>query len=210
MDLTESIAPKSDQLNAEDLLTGPRTFTIDKVSAGSSEQPVNIHLVEFPGRPYRPSKTQRRIMVAAWGKETNVYPGRRLTLYRDPEVKFGGAKVGGIKISHLSHLDKRLTVALTETRGKRAQYTIEPLPDAPPPTITKDQGTQLHEGFNAVGITDKGQRLTYCTNLIGRDIASAADLTQAEAQKVIEALEQDARDAQPETDPWANEQGGES
>jgi hypothetical protein len=33
-DMTESIAPKSDQLNAEDLLSGPRTFTIKEVRKG--------------------------------------------------------------------------------------------------------------------------------------------------------------------------------
>jgi len=80
MDLTESIAPKSDQLNAEDLLSGPRTFTIEKVTAGSAEQPVDVHLVEFPGRPFKPSKTVRRIMVAAWGKDSAAYVGRKMTL----------------------------------------------------------------------------------------------------------------------------------
>src|SRR5688572_1344037 len=86
MDLTKSIEPKSDQLNAEDLLTGPVTVTIERVTEGSAEQPVDVHLVEFPGRPYRPSKSMRRVMVSAWGKEAAVYAGRRMALYRDPEV----------------------------------------------------------------------------------------------------------------------------
>lgn len=129
MDLTESIAPKSDQLNAEDLLGGPRTVTIESVTKGSAEQPVNIHLVEFPGRPFRPSKTVRRILVAAWGPEASNYVGRRMSIYRDASVRFGGQDVGGIRISHLSHLDKRLTLALTVTRGKRAPHIVEPLPD---------------------------------------------------------------------------------
>lgn len=127
MDLTESIAPKSDQLNAEDLLTGPRTFTIEKVNAGSVEQPVNVHLVELPGRPYRPSKSMRRLMVAAWGKEAEAYAGRRLTLYRNAEIMFGREKVGGIEIAEMSHIDKPLTVALTVTRGKRKNFTVKPL-----------------------------------------------------------------------------------
>ena len=130
MDLTESIAPKSDQLNAEDLLTGPRTFTVEKVSKGSAEQPVDIHLVEFPGRPFRPSKTVRRILVNAWGPDANTYTGRRMTLYRDPAVKFGGMDVGGIRVSHLSHIDKPLSVALTVSRGKRKAYKVLPLTDA--------------------------------------------------------------------------------
>lgn len=134
MDLSESIAPKSDQLNADDLMSGPRTFTIEKVTAGTPEQPVNIHLTELPGRPYRPSKSMRRVMVTAWGTEASTYTGHRLTLYRDPEVTFGRDKVGGIKISHLSHLDKRLTLALTVTRGKRAPYVVEPLTEPTEPT----------------------------------------------------------------------------
>ena len=138
MDMTASIAPKSDQLNAEDLLSGPRTFTIEKVEQGTAEQPVNVHLVEFPGRPFKPSKTVRRLMVAAWGPDTATYPSKRMTLYRDPAVKFGGMDVGGIRVSHMSGLTKRLTVALTVTRGKRAPYVVEPLPDAPKPPTEAD------------------------------------------------------------------------
>ena len=131
MDIDDTIAPKSDQLNAEDLIGGPRTYTIDHAVVTSGEQPVNIHLVESPGRPYRPSKTMRRVLVNAWGKRSAEYAGRRLTLYRDPAVKFGGEAVGGIKISHMSGIEKPVTVALTVSRGKRSPFTVEPLPDAP-------------------------------------------------------------------------------
>src|SRR5690606_8573314 len=134
MDLTRTIEPNSDQLNADDLIAGPQTFTVDRVSAGSAEQPVDVHLVELPGRPYRPSTSMRRVLVATWGKQGAVYAGRRLTLYRDPEVTFGRDKVGGIKISHLSHIDKRQAIALTVTRGRRAPHVVEPLvEDTPTP-----------------------------------------------------------------------------
>jgi hypothetical protein len=138
MDLTQTIAPRSDQLNADDLISGPVTVTVERVTAGSAEQPVDIHLVEFPGRAYRPSKSMRRVLVAGWGKDGDPYAGRRMTLYRDPEVTFGRDKVGGIKISHLSHIDKRLSIALTVTRGKRAPHTVEPLPDAPKPAARRE------------------------------------------------------------------------
>lgn len=141
MDLTASIVPKSDQINAEDLLAGPQTFTIEKVSAGSSEQPVNVYLTELPGRPYRPSKSMRRVMVAAWGADASTYGGRRLTLYREPTIRFGGMEVGGICISHLSHIDKTLTIPLTVTRGKRAPFTVKPLAEVAParPEPTAEQ-----------------------------------------------------------------------
>lgn len=134
MDMTETIAPKSDQLNADDLIAGPRTVTVEKVTPGTPEQPVEIHLLEFLGRPFKPSKTVRRILVAAWGPDADTYSGRRMTLYRDATVRFGGSEVGGIRISHLSHIDRRLTLALTTTRGKRAPFVVEPLTEeAEPP-----------------------------------------------------------------------------
>ena len=132
MDLTESIAPKSDQLNADDLISGPVTVTIKSVTKGSGEQPADVHLVETPGRAYRPSKSMRRILVVAWGKESDAYAGHRLTLFRNPKIKFAGQAVGGIEISAMSHLSESLTLALTRSRGKRESFTVEVLADAAP------------------------------------------------------------------------------
>ena len=131
MDMTASIIPKSDQLNADDLISGPVTVTVESVTAGNAEQPVDVHLVEFPGRAFRPSKSMRRVMVAAWGAETSAYTGRRMTLYRDPSIKFGKDEVGGIRISHMSDIDKTLKIALTVTRGKREPFVVAALADAP-------------------------------------------------------------------------------
>lgn len=188
MDMTASIEPKSDQLNAEDLLTGPRTFTIADVRAGSSEQPVNIHLVEFPGRPYRPSKTQRRVMVAAWGAQTEPYVGRRLTLYRDPEVTFGKDKVGGIKISHLSHIDKRFTIMLTATRGKRAPQVVEPLPDSTPSSeVTPDPLAEMFAAFAEVG-TPRDAIPTEVSTILGRTVEGRNDIKPDDVAAVVAHL----------------------
>lgn len=132
MDITATTAPRSDQQNFDDYLAGDRTVTITEVKAGSSEQPVEIHLAEYPGRPYKPSKSMRRVLVQAWGPEASEYVGRRMTLVGDPSVKFGGKTVGGIKIAALSHIDKKLTLALTVTRGQRAPHTVEPLIESAP------------------------------------------------------------------------------
>lgn len=132
MDLTETIAPKTDQQNFDDYLVGPRTVTISEVKKGSVEQPVNIELVEYPGLPYKPNKSMRRVLVAAWGTDSSVYVGRRLTLVGNPKVVYGGKAVGGIEIAAMSNLAKPLTLALTETRGKKRSFTVQPLPDAKP------------------------------------------------------------------------------
>ena len=139
MNIGETIAPTSDQLDAVDLLGGPRTFTIESVSAGSSEQPVNVHLDGFP-RPWRPGKSMRRVLVAAWGPDASLYTGRRVTLFCDPAVTFGKEKVGGTRISHLSHLAGPLTVPLLVTRGKTAMFTVQPLIEtAATPAPTPEQ-----------------------------------------------------------------------
>lgn len=132
MDLTDTIAPTSDQLDAVDLLSGPRTFTIKAVRGGNAEQPVQIDLDEFP-RPWRPGKSMRRVLVAVWGADASVYVGRRLTLFCDPTVKFGGEAVGGTRISHMSPPLLTTRVPLLVTRGKSAVYTVEPLPPEPTP-----------------------------------------------------------------------------
>ena len=138
MDMTEFIAPNSAQLNADDLLTGPMTVTITEVTQGNAEQPVNVNTVETPGRPYKPSKSMRRVMVAAWGKDASAYAGRRLTLYCNPEIKFGGNKVGGIEISHMSDIDSDLKVSLTATRGKKKLHTVKPLAAPDPYAPSQD------------------------------------------------------------------------
>lgn len=130
MDLSDTIAPTSDQLDAVDLLAGPRTFTIDHVTGGNSEQPVNVHLVEFP-RPWRPGKSMRRVLVACWGADGAVYAGRRVRLYCDPSVIFGKEKVGGTRIAALSHIDGPRSVPLLISRGKSAIFVVEPLGDEP-------------------------------------------------------------------------------
>lgn len=147
LDLSTTIAANSDQLGAEDFLAGPRLVTIDRVTKGTADQPVNIHLTEFPGRPFRPCKSMRRVLVAAWGKEAATYTGRRLMLFNDPSVRFGGSTVGGVRISAMSDISSRLTLALTVTRGKKAPYQVEPLPDLPP-AITPETATEIQERIN--------------------------------------------------------------
>lgn len=204
-DMTASIAPRSDQINAEDLLVAPRTVTVVDVKRGSAEQPVDIVTEEFgTGRPYRPSKTMRRMIVAAWGTDTTLYVGRRMTIYRDPDITFGRDKVGGIRISHLSHIDKRLEISLTVTRGRRATFAVEPLREQQPPrtapvrdsddgAITRPQLQKLsilrqREGY---ADTDEGRAdwFQWVETNIARRIGTNKDLTKAEASVLIDVLE---------------------
>ena len=126
MDISDTLAPNSDQLDACDLLTGPRIFTVKSVSKGEPEQPVQVHLVEFP-RPWRPGKSMRRVLAACWGVDASAWAGRRVELYCDPTVRFGSEAVGGTRVKSLSHIDKQQKISLLVSRGKSAIYTVQPI-----------------------------------------------------------------------------------
>lgn len=129
-----TIAPKSDQLNADDLIAGPMTVRIESVTHGNADCPIAVRL---EGKlPYYPCKSMRRVLVAAWGEDGAAYAGRSMTLYRDPEVKYGGIKVGGIRISHLSDIGADMHMALTVTRGKRAEYVVRKLAVSAPAAVS--------------------------------------------------------------------------
>jgi hypothetical protein len=128
-DMSSVIVPKSDQINADSLIAGPITVTIKDVKiAPGTEQPVSMVLQETD-LFFRPCKSMSRVLVAAWGPDAKAYIGRRLTLYRDPEVMWAGIKVGGIRISHMSHISEKKTMALTATRAQRKPFTVQPLSD---------------------------------------------------------------------------------
>jgi hypothetical protein len=192
MDLTDTIQPNSDQLDAVDLLTGPRTFTIEKVTKGDAEQPVNIHLAEFE-RVWRPGKSMRRVLVACWGADASQYVGRRVTLYCDPSVRFGGAEVGGTRISHLSHLDKPRTIPLLVTRGKSAPFRVHPLnEDAPTPAARQagkpNPAARMVQLMDSHGMTEDG-RAKFVNEVLKRTVTGAADLNADDVALVIDALE---------------------
>lgn len=124
--LKDTIVPKSDQLNADDLISGPITVNILNVRRGSRDQPVIID-IDGGKQPYKPCLSMRRVMIKAWGDDGRSWVGKSMTLYCDPTVKFGKVAMGGIRISHMSHINEELILMLTTTRAMRASYRVEPL-----------------------------------------------------------------------------------
>jgi hypothetical protein len=128
VDLRTTIIPKSDQLNADDFIGNIKTITVRAVEkTQTAEQPVNIYYDGDNGKPYKPCKSMRRVLVHNWGADGALYVGRSMTLYRDDKVRFGGLDVGGIRISHMSHINEPVTMALTATKQSRKPYTVLPL-----------------------------------------------------------------------------------
>ena len=147
-DMSQVIIPKSDQLNADDLIAGPMTITITQVTIrGGQEQPIAISFEGDNGKPYKACKSMCRVMVTAWGADSKKYTGRSMTLYRDPSVKWGGLEVGGIRISHMSDIKAPLTLALTITRANKKPFTVQPL--SRPAGTTSDAPPRSEAGADA-------------------------------------------------------------
>lgn len=127
MNISDTIAPKVDQLTADHLIGRTMTIRITGVRLTGGEQPCDINYEGDGGLPYRPGKSMRRVLVHVWGGDVNKYVGRSLTLYRDDDVQFGGLKVGGIRISHMSHIDQPVVMALTAKKGSKKAFKVQPL-----------------------------------------------------------------------------------
>lgn len=128
-DMSQFAQAKSDQINAADLMQ-PVTALITGVRAKGGDQPVDILLDNL--KPWRPCKTMTRLMIAMWGKEGDDWVGNKITLYNDPSVKWGGNKVGGIRISHATGINGEFRKPLQSSRGKWTEYVVRTLsPDAP-------------------------------------------------------------------------------
>jgi hypothetical protein len=167
-DLSQTIAAKSDQLGADDLLGG-RTLTI-RVTAvrgcEEKEQPIAIHYDGDEGKPYKPCLSMRRVLVQVWGPEGRDYVGRSLTLYRDPSVMFGKLQVGGLRISHMSHIDREAVVVLAVKRGTKAAFTVKPLrderlPDLKKPPYAAPEPQALSTGVDLEAATED-QQVAWC------------------------------------------------
>jgi hypothetical protein len=90
LDMSRFIEAKSDQLNADDLIGTSKTITITRVTGNDGDQPVSIFYEGDNGKPFKPCKTIRRVLMGVWGKYANEYVGKSMTLYRDDKVTFGG------------------------------------------------------------------------------------------------------------------------
>jgi len=128
IDLGITIVPKSDQLNADDLISGSKTIKIRDIKQTDSEtQPISIYFDGDNNKPYKPSKGMRRALVQIWGVNGLDYIGRSLTIFRDETIKFSGLDVGGIVISHASNITEPKRIITTVSRGKKKLIIITPL-----------------------------------------------------------------------------------
>lgn len=156
-DVSDTIVAKSDQLNADDLVSGPIQVTITGVKRRSDEQPISVEITGGH-RPWLPCKTMRRVLVSAWGKDATQWTGKSVILMRDPDVKWAGEKVGGIRVMAMSHIPKRLELALAASGKAKKLVTIEVLKTDAPKTQQTQAATDLRVPFTAMKDRWKSRR----------------------------------------------------
>ena len=129
------------------------------------------------GRPYKPCKTMRKVLILAWGEDGRRWIGRSMTLFNDPSVKFGGDQVGGIRISHLTDIERDIQVSLTATRGKKAQHIIRRLETGDAQHMAAIRGAETLEQLQAAFVAatrstkDNGRRQAF---IAAKDARKAA------------------------------------
>lgn len=141
------IVIKSDQINAEDFGVGEsKTITITRYKVtGNGDQPLSLYFTGDKGKAYRPCKTIMKVLDAVWGEELDNYVGRSMTLICDPKVRFGADEVGGIRLTHVSHINAPMSVMVTVTRSVKKPYRVLPLHIVPGAEIsTSDALHALH------------------------------------------------------------------
>jgi hypothetical protein len=202
MNITDTIEPKVDQLTADHLIGRTITIRITDVRLVAGEQPCEIRYEGDNGLPYRPGKSMRRVLVHCWGRDERQYVGRSLTLFRDDDVQFGGLKVGGIRISHMSHIAAPVIMALTAKKGSKKAYKVMPLvveqPDAATAALPllDSQGTLrrvspakwLEKMREVLGKLESADAVRAWRAEMGQHIASVADTDDIKAREADQLI----------------------
>lgn len=182
-DMMRTIVPKSDQLNADDLVGGHTiTITVNRAEVKESgEQKVILGYEGDNGKPYKPGKAMCHVLIGVWGKSSKGYIGKSMTLYRDEKVKFGPDITGGIRISHMSGITEPRTIIIPVSRGIRKPFTVQPLVVAEKPSLDD----YIHE--IATAITVEGLEMKYK--------AAYKDYTDAESREKLKVAKDKKKEA---------------
>ena len=128
MSWSETTKAKSDQLNADDLISGGLTIKITAVIVNMNDAQSGVISYEGDnGKPYKPCKSMRRVIELKWGADEKYFIGKSMTLIRDASVKWAGEEVGGIRISHMSDMKNDDRFMLTYSRNAKRAYKVEHL-----------------------------------------------------------------------------------
>lgn len=191
MDISAALVAKSDMLNASDLTGQPVIARIKAVRKGDAVKPVIVDLEGMDGRPWKPSKGMLRVVAGAWGTESDAWVGRLVKLANNPEVIYGGEKVGGVEIIAMSHIDKPFTVPVRLNKKQVKQHRVEVLSEPETePWIAQWQA--IKNALVAAGYEgDSKALLTFAGQVVGVEWEHPNKIGAEYAQKILAAVRED-------------------
>lgn len=128
LDVSKMCAARSDQINAIDLISGPRIAKITDVKLFSeTDQPIHVVLDGDSKRPWKCSKTSVRALAALYSSDASNWIGKHIEIYCDETVLWGGQQVGGIRQSRAEGITAPKRLTLTKSRQKKETVVINPL-----------------------------------------------------------------------------------
>lgn len=128
LDVTKMCAARSDQINAIDLISGPRIAKITDVKIFTeTEQPIHVVLDGDTKRPWKCSKTSVRVLAALYSNDASKWIGKHIEIYCDETVLWGGQAVGGVRQSKAEGIQNPKRLSLTKSRTKKESVVINPL-----------------------------------------------------------------------------------
>ena len=133
-DIAPTLVGDSNVLSKADLMDGPQTFTVARVDINLSDKkrPTTIHLVESPGKPFKPNLGMRKLIAKGWGKSSKEYVGRRLTLFHNPDVLWQGKREGGVEVCAMSHIETPFTIQVPVNAKQAKTVKVDVVPDSAP------------------------------------------------------------------------------
>lgn len=125
-DVSFALEAKSDQLNAVDIIGVEPIIKIREVQVKQGQdQPVSVFFEGDHNKPWKPSKGMLRILAGAWGRDSSQWAGKYAQIFCDPDVKWAGKKVGGIRIRALSDINpKGMSFIVAHNRQQREPYHV--------------------------------------------------------------------------------------
>lgn len=125
---------KTDQFNYEHFLAGPQTFTVTKIGSKKDQgkQRLLVYMEGHEGTPFIPCLGMIKCLSSpdGWGERLSNWIGKRITLFGDSKVVYGGKELGGVRVSHISGIESDYVTKITERRGVRIDYLIKKLEDS--------------------------------------------------------------------------------
>ena len=116
-----------------------------------------------------------------------------------PEVLYGIPVVDELEdlppVRASATVDRPPTIAELVAQKSTPAAASEPVSappvtaEPPPQGITGPQSKKLHALFNEAGIAERESRLSWVSDILGREVASSSDLSRVEAAQVIEQVQ---------------------